>query len=72
MDKNTHRVRFANYIPVAISMIAKEVIRKRWLTDNPAKGIERSTYQRIAGNHISPGRISQSRNGEPRRGRWNV
>lgn len=41
MDKNTHRVRFANYIPVAISMIAKEVIRKRWLTDNPAKGIER-------------------------------
>lgn len=43
MDKNKHRVRFANYIPVAISMIAKEVIRRRWLADNPAKGIERLT-----------------------------
>lgn len=43
MDKNKHRVRFANYIPVAISMIAKEVIRRRWLVDNPAKGIERLT-----------------------------
>uniref|UniRef100_A4WSA8 Phage integrase family protein n=1 Tax=Cereibacter sphaeroides (strain ATCC 17025 / ATH 2.4.3) TaxID=349102 RepID=A4WSA8_CERS5 len=41
MDRNKHRVRFANYIPVAISMIAKEVIRRRWLEDNPAKGIER-------------------------------
>lgn len=41
MDKNKHRVRFANYIPVAISMIAKEVVRRRWLADNPAKGIER-------------------------------
>lgn len=41
MDKNKHRVRFANYIPVAISMIAKELIRRRWLTDNPSKGIER-------------------------------
>ena len=41
MDRNKHRVRFANYIPVAVSMIAKEVIRRRWLTDNPAKGIER-------------------------------
>lgn len=41
MDANKHRVRFANYIPVAISMISKELIRRRWLTDNPAKGIER-------------------------------
>ncbi|MTD99272.1 tyrosine-type recombinase/integrase [Paracoccus sp. YIM 132242] len=41
MDKNKHRVRFANYLPVAISMIAKEVIRRRWLNENPAKGIER-------------------------------
>jgi len=41
MDRNKHRVRFANYIPVAISMIAKELVRKRWLTSNPAKGIER-------------------------------
>lgn len=41
MDANKHRVRFANYIPVAISMVAKEVLRKRWLTKNPATGIER-------------------------------
>ncbi|MDF2140816.1 tyrosine-type recombinase/integrase [Paenirhodobacter sp. CAU 1674] len=41
MDANKHRVRFANYIPVAVSMIAKEVLRLRWLTDNPAVGIER-------------------------------
>lgn len=41
MDKNKHRVRFANYIPVAISMIAKLLIRRRWLTENPAIGIER-------------------------------
>lgn len=41
MDANKHRVRFANYLPVAISMIAKEVIRRRWLTENPALGIER-------------------------------
>lgn len=41
MDKNKHRVRFANYIPVAISMIAKEAIRLSWLTANPATGIER-------------------------------
>lgn len=41
MDANKHRVRFANYIPVAISMIAKEVLRLRWLTENPAVGIER-------------------------------
>lgn len=41
MDKNKHRVRFANYIPVAVSMIAKELVRRRWLTENPAKGIER-------------------------------
>nr|WP_241427592.1 tyrosine-type recombinase/integrase [Fertoeibacter niger] len=41
MDKNKHRVRFANYIPVAVSMIAKELIRRRWLTENPAIGIER-------------------------------
>ncbi len=41
MDKNKHRVRFANYIPVAISMISKEVIRLNWMTANPAMGIER-------------------------------
>lgn len=46
MDKNKHRIRFANYIPVAISMIAKEVTRRRWLTENPAKGIERLAVPR--------------------------
>lgn len=41
MEKNRHRVRFANYIPVAISMIAKELLRRRWLNSNPAIGVER-------------------------------
>ncbi|MBB5220594.1 integrase [Amaricoccus macauensis] len=40
MDKNKHRVRFANYIPVAISLIFKVIVRKRWLTENPARGME--------------------------------
>lgn len=40
MDKNKHRVRFANYIPVAIGLIYKVIVRKRWLTENPARGIE--------------------------------
>jgi integrase len=40
MDKNRHRVRFANYIPTAISMLSKLAIRKRWRLDNPAIDIE--------------------------------
>ena len=40
MDKNKHRVRFANYIPTAISMLSKLAIRKRWRQDNPAINIE--------------------------------
>jgi integrase len=40
MDANKQRVRFANYIPVAISLIFKVIVRKRWLTENPARGIE--------------------------------
>ncbi|MGV6839278.1 MAG: tyrosine-type recombinase/integrase [Planktomarina sp.] len=40
MDKNKHRVRFANYIPTAISMLSKLAIRKRWRKDNPAIDIE--------------------------------
>ncbi len=40
MDKNRHRVRFANYIPTAISMLSKLAIRKRWRLDNPALDIE--------------------------------
>ena len=40
MEKNQHRVRFANYIPTAISMLSKLAIRKRWRKDNPAIDIE--------------------------------
>ncbi|MDJ0858640.1 MAG: tyrosine-type recombinase/integrase [Dinoroseobacter sp.] len=40
MEKNRHRVRFANYIPTAISMLSKVAIRKRWRKDNPAIDIE--------------------------------
>jgi integrase len=40
MDNNCHRVRFANYIPTAISMLSKLAIRKRWRQDNPAVDIE--------------------------------
>lgn len=40
MDANKHRVRFANYLPVAISLIFKVIVRRRWLTENPARGIE--------------------------------
>ena len=40
MEKNLHRVRFANYIPTAISMLSKLAIRKRWRKDNPAIDVE--------------------------------
>lgn len=40
MEKNKHRVRFANYIPTALSMLSKLAIRKRWRKDNPAIDIE--------------------------------
>jgi len=40
MEKNRHRVRFANYIPTAISMLSQLAIRKRWRKDNPAIDIE--------------------------------
>ncbi|MBV1865820.1 MAG: tyrosine-type recombinase/integrase [Rhodobacteraceae bacterium] len=40
MEKNRHRVRFANYIPTAVSMLSKLAIRKRWRKDNPAIDIE--------------------------------
>lgn len=41
MENNRHRVRFANYIPTAISMLSKLAIRKRWRADNPAVDIEK-------------------------------
>ena len=40
MEKNWLRVRFANYIPTAISMLSKLAICKRWRKDNPAIEIE--------------------------------
>jgi integrase len=40
MDKNSHRVNFANYIPVAVTLLAKLARRKGWLQDNPASQIE--------------------------------
>jgi integrase len=40
MEANKHRVRFANYLPTAISMLSKLAIRKRWRLDNPAIDIE--------------------------------
>lgn len=40
MDRNKHRVRFANYIPQALNILFKQAIRRRWRTDNPALGIE--------------------------------
>ena len=40
VDVNTHRVRFANYIPTAISMLSKLAIRNAWRTDDPAIGME--------------------------------
>lgn len=41
MDKNAHRVRFANYLPTAFSMLSKLAVRWRWRTDSPALGIEK-------------------------------
>ncbi|MCE8431770.1 tyrosine-type recombinase/integrase [Rhodovulum sulfidophilum] len=41
MDANTHRVRFANYIPVAVTLLARLARRKGWRADNPAENIER-------------------------------
>ena len=40
MEKNRHRVRFANYIPTAISMLSHLAVRKHWRADNPAIGIK--------------------------------
>lgn len=40
MDANEHRVRFANYIPTAVSMLSHFAIRKAWRADNPAMGMK--------------------------------
>jgi hypothetical protein len=40
MEANKHRVRFANYIPTAVSMLAKLAMKKRWLKHNPALKME--------------------------------
>ena len=39
MEANRHRVRFANYIATAISMLSKVAVKKRWRLDNPAIGV---------------------------------
>jgi integrase len=41
MDANAHRVRFANYIPTALSRLCQIAVRKGWRKDNPALGIEK-------------------------------
>lgn len=41
MEANRHRIRFANYIPTALSMLSKRAIRKGWRTDNPFMGLEK-------------------------------
>lgn len=40
MDANAHRIRFANYLPTAFSMLCQYAVRKRWRLDNPALGIK--------------------------------
>lgn len=39
MEANRHRIRFANYIVTAISMLSKVAVKKRWRVDNPAIGV---------------------------------
>lgn len=40
MEANKHRVGFANYLPTAISMLAKLAVKKRWRSDNPFMKME--------------------------------
>ncbi|UWR59442.1 tyrosine-type recombinase/integrase [Phaeobacter inhibens] len=40
MERNSHRVRFANYIPVALTLLVKLARRKGWMQENPAENIE--------------------------------
>lgn len=42
MDANRSRTRFANYIPVAVSLLAELGKCRGWLDENPAKDIERA------------------------------
>lgn len=41
MEANKHRVRFANYIPTAVSMLTQLAIKKRWRNDNPFLKMEK-------------------------------
>ncbi len=41
MEANDHRVRFANYIPTALSMLSKRAMRIGWRKDNPFKGLDK-------------------------------
>lgn len=40
MEANGHRVRFANYITTALSMLSKRAMRIGWRKDNPFKGLD--------------------------------
>ena len=41
MNANTHRVRFANYIPQVMSILCEHAIDLGWLKSNPVKGTRR-------------------------------
>ena len=38
-DANTHRTRFANYVPSVLSVLMEHAIDLGWRRDNPAKGV---------------------------------
>ena len=41
MNANTHRVRFANYLPQVLSILCEHAIDLGWMRANPAKGVRR-------------------------------
>jgi integrase len=41
MEANSHRIRFANYIPAVMSILLEHAIDIGWLADNPAKGVRK-------------------------------
>lgn len=41
MEANRDRIRFANYIPAVLSILAEHGIDVGWLKDNPAKGVRK-------------------------------
>ncbi len=47
MEANRHRIRFANYIATAISMLSKVAVKKRWRLDNPAIGVSPKAMPKV-------------------------